>query len=124
MPGTVLKADSVVKALHGSFCRDVTRQELLQTAATKIHESGHPYAGVYIYLVGGDALELAASAGPATDRTSIPTGTALKSDLVVLIRRHEAILGEIAIESDVPEAFSELEEDAVRRVADALASLL
>jgi len=51
-------------------------------------------------------------------------GEAAKSDLVVMIRLHEQILGEIAIDSDIPDAFGEAEESAVREVADALAVLL
>ena len=30
-----LKAESIAKTLHGAFCRDVPRQELLQLAAEK-----------------------------------------------------------------------------------------
>jgi GAF domain-containing protein len=47
-----------------------------------------------------------------------------RSELVVLIRRHDEILGQIDIDSDVPDAFDEEEQAAVKRVADALAVLL
>ena len=47
-----------------------------------------------------------------------------KSELVVLIRRHQEILGQIDVDSDVPQGFSQAEESAVREVADALAVLL
>jgi L-methionine (R)-S-oxide reductase len=47
-----------------------------------------------------------------------------RSELVVLIRRGAAILGQIDIDSDVPDPFSPDEEAAVRKVADALAVLL
>ena len=47
-----------------------------------------------------------------------------RSELVVLIRRHDEVLGEIDIDSDTPEGFSDLEEAAVRTVADALAVFL
>jgi putative methionine-R-sulfoxide reductase with GAF domain len=43
---------------------------------------------------------------------------------VVLIRRGATILGQIDIDSDVPDPFSPEEEAAVRQVADALAVLL
>ena len=124
MSSTVLRPDPIIKALHGAFCRDVSRQELLQTAATGIRDAGAPYAGVYMYMVRGDSLELEAFAGHPTEVTSVPVGQAVKSDLVVMIRLHKEILGEIAIESDLPDAFGEAEEDAVRQVADALAVLL
>jgi len=124
MARTVLRPDPIIKALHGAFCRDVSRQELLQVAATRIQEVGAPYAGVYMYAVRGGSLELEASAGHPRDITSVPVGQAVKSDLVVMIRLHEQILGEIAIDSDIPDAFGEAEESAVREVADALAVLL
>ena len=43
---------------------------------------------------------------------------------VVLIRRGSTILGQIDIDSDVPDPFTADEEASVRRVADALAVLL
>ena len=153
MQQTVLNPEPIVKALHGAFCRDVPRAELLQLAATKIRESGPPYTGVYMYMVHGDQLELEAYDGRPTILTSIAVGNGMcgkavaekrdlnipdvstadgylscsietKSELVVLIRRHDEILGEIDIDSDVLEGFSRAEEAAVREVADALAALL
>ena len=47
-----------------------------------------------------------------------------KSELVVLIRRGDHILGQIDIDSDVPDPFTAEEEAAVKQVADALAILL
>ena len=47
-----------------------------------------------------------------------------RSELVVLIRRGSTILGQIDIDSDVPDPFTPDEEAAVRKVADALAVLL
>ena len=47
-----------------------------------------------------------------------------RSELVVLIRRGSAILGQIDIDSDVTGPFAEDEVAAVRRVAEALAVLL
>jgi putative methionine-R-sulfoxide reductase with GAF domain len=43
---------------------------------------------------------------------------------VVLIRRGATILGQIDIDSDVPDPFTTEEEAAVKQVADALAILL
>jgi GAF domain-containing protein len=150
---SVLNAEPIVKALHGAFCRDAPRTELLQLAASRIRESGSPYTGVYMYMVHGDQLELEAYDGRPTDLTTIAVGdgmcgkalaekrdlnvpdvasadaylacsTETKSELVVLIRRHEDIIGEIDIDSDEPDGFDDVEEAAVRQVADALASLL
>ncbi len=47
-----------------------------------------------------------------------------RSELIVLIRRHQEILGQIDIDSDVPDGFDSAEEAAVRGVADALAALI
>lgn len=153
MSGTVLNPAPIVKALHGAFCRDASRQELLELAATRMRAAGSPYTGVYLYMLHGDLLKLEAFDGRPTDHTEIPVGTGIcgqavaemrdlnipdvgqadgylacsietKSELVVLIRRHDEILGQIDIDSDTPDGFDAAEEAAVREVADALATLL
>jgi L-methionine (R)-S-oxide reductase len=149
----VLDADRVVAAMRGAFARDAGRAELLSLAAEKIRAAGAPYTSVYLYMLHGDQLELEAFAGRETEHTRIAVGhgvcgTAVatgldqnvpdvraidnyiacnlwtRSELVVLIRRGAAILGQIDIDSDVPDPFSPDEEAAVRKVADALAVLL
>jgi GAF domain-containing protein len=153
MPPSVLNPDPIVRALQGAFCRDASRQELLQLAATRIRETGSPYTGVYLYMLYGDVLRLDAFDGRPTDHSEIPVGTGIcgravaeardlnipdvsqtegylacsietKSELVVLIRRGDEILGQIDIDSDVVDGFDTAEEMAVRQVADALAALL
>lgn len=153
MADAVLDAGPIVRALHGAFCRDASRQELLQLAATKMRAVGPPYTGVYLYMLHDDALVLEAHDGRPTEHTRIPVGAGIcgqavaerrdfnvpdvtraegylacsvetKSELVVLIRRHGEILGQIDVDSDVPNGFTEAEEVAVREVADALAALL
>ena len=153
MSGTVLNPEPIVKALHGAFCRDVSRQELLELVATRMRAAGSPYTGVYLYMLHGDLLKLEAFDGRPTDHTEIPVGTGIcgqavaemrdlnipdvgqadgylacsietKSELVVLIRRNEEILGQIDIDSDTLDGFDAAEEAAVREVADALATLL
>jgi GAF domain-containing protein len=47
-----------------------------------------------------------------------------KSELVVLIRRGDLILGQIDVDSDQLDPFTPEEEAAVEEVADALATLL
>jgi L-methionine (R)-S-oxide reductase len=152
---TRLNPTSIVKKLHGAFCRDEPRQALLQLAADLIHGTGAPYTSAYMYMLNepGDMLELEAFAGRETEHTRIPVGRGLcgkavreqrdlnvpnvsadgdylacnlytKSELIVLIRRHDEILGQIDIDSDVPNGFDESEEAALRAVADGLASLL
>ena len=149
----VLDAEPIVRALHSAFCRDVSREELLQLAATKIRQAGSPYSGVYMYMLHGGELVLEAFDGRRTEHTRIPVGTGVcgravaenrnlnvpdvsradgylacsvetKSELVVLIRRHDDVLGQIDVDSDVLAGFPPAEERAVERVADALAALL
>ena len=149
----VLNADKVIASLRGAFAREVGRTELLRTAAEKIRAAGPPYTSVYLYMLHGDELVLEAFAGRDTDHTRIPVGTGVcgtavatgkdqnvpdvraiqnylacntwtRSELVVLIRRGNLILGQIDVDSDVPDPFTAEEEAQVRGVADALAVLL
>jgi len=148
-----LDADAVVRALQGAFARDVGRQELLQLVAGRLRAAGAPYTGVYLYMLHGSDLVLEAFDGRPTDHTRIPVGAGIcgqavaegrdinvpdvsradgylacsietRAELVVLIRRHDEILGQIDIDSDVVDGFPPEEEVAVRKVADALAVLL
>ena len=149
----ILDADKLVAALRGSFARGCSRQELLQLSAERIRGAGAPYTSVYLYMVHGDELVLEAGSGRATEPTRIPVGRGVcgtavatgrdqnigdvqaienylacnlftRSELVVLIRRGERILGQIDVDSDQPDPFTAEEETAVRTVADALAVLL
>lgn len=150
----MLDADRIVRSLQGAFSRGVSREELLQLAAVKIREVGDPYSGVYMYMLHPESdLVLEAFAGRPTDLTRIPVGTGIcwqavaerrdinvpdvsaaegylscsvetKSELVVLIRRHDDILGQIDIDSDLLDPFDEAEQGALKRVADALAVFL
>jgi GAF domain-containing protein len=149
----VLESDRVIAALRGSFAREEGRERLLTIAAEKIRAAGPPYTSVYLYMLHGNELVLEAFAGRETEHTRIPVGVGVcgtavasgedqnvpdvqavgnylacnawtRSELVVLIRRGSLILGQIDIDSDVPNPFTADEEAAVKRVADALAILL
>jgi GAF domain-containing protein len=149
----VLDADAIVRALQGAFARDAGREALLRLAATRMRAAGSPYSGVYLYMLHGNDLVLEAFDGRPTEHTRIPVGRGIcgqavaerrdlnvpnvtraeaylacsietRSELVVLIRRHDEILGQIDIDSDVIDGFPAAEEAAVRTVADALAVLL
>ena len=153
MSNPALNSGKVVAALRGAFAREVSREELLRTAAEKIRASGPPYTSVYLYMLHGKELVLEAYAGRETDHTRIPVGVGVcgtavalgqdqnvpdvtavgnylacntwtRSELVVLIRRGNTILGQIDVDSDVPNPFTPDEEVAVKQVADALAILL
>jgi GAF domain-containing protein len=143
----------IVAALRGAFARDAGRQAMLQLAADRIRGAGAPYTSVYMYMLHGDDLVLEAHAGRETEHTRIAVGhgvcgTAVatgedqvvgdvqavdnyiacnawtRSELVVLIRRGELILGQIDVDSDEPDPFTDEEVGAVRAVADGLAVLL
>lgn len=146
-PGTI------VRALRAAHLHDAGRRELLQLACDRLQALGAPYTSVYAYMLDGDALVLEAHAGRDTPHTRIPVGTGVcgtavalrqdqnvpdvgtagnylacnvdtKSELVVLIRRSEHILGQLDVDSDVPAGFEAREHATVKAVADALAVLL
>jgi len=143
----------VVRALRAVHLRDRPRAELLREACERIRAWGAPFTSVYAYMLHGDALVLEAYAGRDTEHTRIAVGVGVcgtavaegqdqnvadvgavgnylacnlytKSELVVLIRRGGTILGQIDVDSDVPAGFGDLEHQAVKEVADALAVLL
>ena len=149
----VLKPEPIVAALRGAFTRDAGRTALLQLAAERIRLSGEPYTSVYMYMLHGDELVLEAYSGRDTDHTRIPVGkgvcgtavatatdqnvpdvrarenyiacnTWTRSELVVLIRRGNTILGQVDVDSDSLDPFDTDEQAAVKQVADALAVLL
>jgi GAF domain-containing protein len=149
----VLQGHSIVAALRAAFCQDVARQQLLQQAADRIQAAGPPYTSAYLYMVHDSELRLEAYAGRPTEHTTIPVGKGIcgsavaeganqnvgdvtardeylacnldtRSELVVLIRRGDLILGQIDIDSDQLDPFTPEEEAAVHQVADALAVLL
>ena len=147
------EATKVVRALRAAQLRDEGRQVLLRMACERIRAWGPPYTSVYAYMLQGDELVLEAHAGRDTEHTRIRVGqgvcgtavaeqrdqnvadvTAIghylacnvftRSELVVLIRRGNHIIGQIDIDSDVPNGFGEHEHADVKEVADALAVLL
>jgi len=147
------EATKVVRALRAAQLHDESRQALLQMACERIRAWGPPYTSVYAYMLHGTELVLEAHAGRDTDHTRIPVGTGVcgtavaeqrdqnvadvtaignylacnvftKSELVVLIRRGDHNLGQINIDSDVPNGFGEREHADIKEVADALAVLL
>lgn len=152
-PPAVLDSDRLVRALQGAYGQGARRGELLELVASRMRAAGSPYTGVYLYMVHGSELVLEAFDGRPTEHTRIPVGRGLcgravaeqrdinasdvsaepdylacsietRSELVVLIRRGEEILGQIDVDSDVVDGFPPAEEAAVREVADALAVLL
>ncbi|HEX9216616.1 MAG TPA: GAF domain-containing protein [Gemmatimonadales bacterium] len=151
--GSVSEATKVVRALRAAHLHDEGRKALLQMTCERIQSWGPPFTSVYAYMLHGNDLELEAYAGRETEHTRIPVGKGVcgtavaeqrdqnvadvsvignylacnvftKSELVVLIRRGDHILGQIDIDSDVPNGFGEREHAEVKEIADALAVLL
>ena len=151
--GSVSEATKVVRALRAAHLHDEGRKALLQMACERIQSWGPPFTSVYAYMLHGNDLEVEAYAGRETEHTRIPVGKGVcgtavaeqrdqnvadvsaignylacnvftKSELVVLIRRGDHILGQIDIDSDVPNGFGEREHAEVKEIADALAVLL
>ena len=147
------EATKVVRALRAAQLHDEGRKALLEMACERIRAWGPPYTSVYAYMLHGNELVLEAFAGRATEHTRIPVGTGVcgtavaekrdqnvpdvsavgnylacnvftRSELVVLIRRGDQILGQLDIDSDVPNGFGEREQADVQEVANALAVLL
>jgi len=147
------EAGKIVRALRAAHLHDIGRRGLLQMACDRLRARGAPYTSVYAYMLHGNELALESHAGRDTDHTRIPVGKGVcgtavatrqdqnvpdvtaagnylacnaftKSELVVLIRRGDDILGQLDIDSDVPAAFGEKEYAEVKEVADALAVLL
>jgi len=151
--GAVSEATKVVRALRAAHLHDEGRKALLQMTCERIQSWGPPFTSVYAYMLHGNDLEVEAYAGRETEHTRIPVGKGVcgtavaeqrdqnvadvsvignylacnvftKSELVVLIRRGDHILGQIDIDSDVPNGFGEREHAEVKEIADALAVLL
>jgi len=128
----------VVRALRSAHLHDATREALLRMACERIQAWGGPYTSVYAYMVHGDELLLEAHAGRDTDHVHIAVGQGVcgtavalrqdqnvpdvaaignylacnihtKSELVVLIRRGDDVLGQIDVDSDVPNGFGDQE---------------
>ena len=122
-------------------------------ACDRVRALGAPYTSVYAYMLHGNELVLEAHAGRDTEHTRIPVGKGVcgtavasgedqnvpdvaavgnylacnldtKSELVVLIRRGQTILGQLDVDSDVAAGFGDKEHAEIKEVADALAVLL
>lgn len=131
----------------------VERDELLRTAVKLIHGNSDRYNWTGIYLLDSDTLELHNYLGAATDHVRIPVGRGVcgtavaenrnlnipdvsslenylscnvetKSEIVVLIRKGDKILGQIDIDSHTANAFSEDDEKFLTRVAEKLADII
>jgi len=132
---------------------EVPADKILHRAVERVHQAGAPYDWVGIYLLAGDHLVLHSYIGRPTDLTRIRVGEGVcgaavaegrdinvpdvdafdgylacsietKSEIVLLIRDGDRILGELDVDSDTAAAFDDDAERELRKVADALGALL
>lgn len=147
----MLDGDAISRELRDR--RDADPNALLRYAVERIYRDGADYDWVGVYLLAGDQLILHNFLGEATEHTRIPVGRGVcgtavaekrdinvpdvteldnylacsagtRSEIVVLIRSRDGILGQIDIDSDTPAAFDERDERELRKVADALGEVL
>ncbi|HLG15224.1 MAG TPA: GAF domain-containing protein [Blastocatellia bacterium] len=143
-------ADSIVSRAEQFVNSAAPRDEVLRGAVSLLKQECKHYDWVGIYLLEGDTLVLHNYIGKHTDHTRIPVGSGVcgaavaqrcnlvvgdvsklenylacsvetQSEIVVLIRRGDEIFGQLDIDSDHVNAFSDEDESLLERVADLLA---
>ena len=149
----ILNSKPILHLLKSMSARGAARAELLGAAAREIRRAGAPYTSVYLYMLHGSELVLEAYDGRETHHTRITVGTGVcgtavetgrdqnigdvrevknylacnlmtRSELVILIRRADRILGQIDVDSDEPNPFTPDEVAAVRSVSETLSTVL
>jgi L-methionine (R)-S-oxide reductase len=142
-------ADEIVLQVEELVGSARQRDEVLRNAVRILKEEREHYNWVGIYLIEGEMLVLHNYIGKPTDHTHIPIGKGVcgvavaekanqivgdvtkldnylacsvetRAEIVVLIRRDLDILGQIDIDSDLENAFTEEDETLLNRVADLL----
>jgi L-methionine (R)-S-oxide reductase len=146
-------ADQIVANIEQKVNSDASVDEVLDFVVRTLKEEHKRYDWVGIYLLEGDTLVLHNYIGKPTEHIRIPVGVGVcgvavaeganqiiadvtklenylacsvgtRSEIVVLIRRDSAILGQIDIDSDLENAFGRQDEVLLARVADLLARRL
>jgi len=128
--------------------------KVLQVVVDYLYRSFDKYSWVGIYIVKGNDLILGHWKGKqATEHTKIPIGQGIcgsaaqtgkteiipevsederylscfvstRSELVVPIKKDEAIIGEIDIDSDIPDAFDESDAVFLEKIADKISEFI
>ena len=146
-------ADEIVSQVEEVVDSTAPRDEVLRYSVQTLKQEREHYDWVGIYLIEGDILVLHNYIGKPTEHTRIPIGTGVcgvavaeranqivgdvtkldnylacsvetRAEIVVLIRRGIDILGQIDIDSDLENAFTEKDEALLSRVADLIARRL
>lgn len=145
-------ADEIASAVEQFIESGASLDEVLNRSVRLLKQEREHYNWVGIYLLEGDMLVLHNYLGKPTEHTRIPVGVGVcgvavaeganqivgdvtrldnylacsvgtRSEIVVLIRRGAEILGQIDIDSDLENAFTNEDEALLVRVADRLARL-
>ena len=148
-----MNAESIVGQLEDLVSNKVSLDEILKESVRLIHASNPRYNWTGIYLLEGNTLVLHNFIGKHTDHTHNPVGTGVcgsavsenrdinvpdvtaldnylacsvetRSEIVVLIRDGNSILGQIDIDSDVLDAFTVEDERFLGRIASHLAVII
>ena len=143
-------SDEIVKQVEQAVASDAARDEVLRQAVRLLKQEREHYNWVGIYLLEGDTLVLHNYIGKPTEHTRIPVGQGVcgtavaeranqiigdvreldnylacsletRAEIVVLIRRGQEIFGQIDIDSDHENVFTDEDELLLNRIADLLA---
>lgn len=145
-------AEEIVNGVEQMANSGAPREDVLRYAVQVLKEERPHYHWVGIYLLEGDTLVLHNYIGKPTEHTNIPVGKGVcglavseganqnvgdvtrldnylacsletRSEIVVLIRRKAQIFGQIDIDSDLENAFTQEDESLLSHVADSLAKV-
>ena len=146
----MISSDEIVSRVERMVDSDAPRDDVLREAVRILKQERDYYNWVGIYLLEGDTLVLHNYIGKPTDHTRIAVGQGVcgtavaeranqivgdvtkldnylacsmetRAEIVVLIRRASEIFGQIDIDSDSENVFSDEDELLLSRVADSLA---
>src|SRR6185369_17147859 len=140
-------ADEIVGVVELLINSSKSHDEVLRESVQILKQERHHYDWVGIYLLEGETLVLHNYIGKPTEHTHIQVGQGVcgiavaeganqivgdvtkldnylacsvetRAEIVVLIRRGDEILGQIDIDSDLENAFTNEDEALLSRVAD------
>ena len=145
-------ADEIAGEIEQFIESGASLDGVLKHTVRRLKQGREHYNWVGIYLLEGDMLVLHNYLGKPTEHTRIPVGVGVcgvavaeganqivgdvtkldnylacsvgtRSEIVVLIRRGAEILGQIDIDSDLENAFTDEDEELLVRAADRLSRL-
>jgi L-methionine (R)-S-oxide reductase len=151
-PDRMKTADEIASDIEQFIESGASLDEVLKHLVRLLKREREYYNWVGIYLLEGDMLVLHNYLGKPTEHTRIPVGVGVcgiavaeganqivgdvtrldnylacsvgtRSEIVVLIRRGTQILGQIDIDSDLENAFTNEDEELLARTGDLLARL-